>query len=397
MRFLSPPGFFVFLTLCILILSGAGAAQSVTPEKRVGYTYSPAVVMIKSEFIGDLVNDDGESMIYLSIYNGTEDYPMKIPQFSTGGLGSGFIISNDGYIVTNAHVVEKTEEEIRADYALQAVAWAIEEFPPIFAASGDDPYPETVEDVQELYEQFLSYDLDYVTEIRVYFGNPGRSAEQAGHQAEVRKISPQKIWMGSADHKYRSGKDLAIIKIEGFSQLPTVRLGDSSRVEVGDKVIAIGFPGLTMSWENVVLSRETDYVPTVTSGIISAKKKLPDGSDVFQTDAAIYHGNSGGPAFNEDGEVVGITTFGSGKYLSSGEWMDVLGYDFLIPINVAKSFIQELNINTTVSAASGHFQRGLESYWSKNYTAAEEEFGKIYSLDPNNAYAGEYARMARLR
>jgi len=396
-RSLSPVEFFVFLTLCMLIFPVAIAVEGVTPEKKVGYTFSPAVVMITSEFIGDLVNEDEETKIYLNIRNGTEEYAMDIPQFSTGGMGSGFIISNDGYIVTNAHVVEMSEEEIKADFALQAVQWAAEEFPPIFSASGDEPYPQTAEDVEELYQQFLSYDLNYVTEIRVYFGNPGQSNEQAGHPAEVRKISPQKIWMASGDYKYRSGKDLAIIKIEGFSHLPTVRLGNSDEVEIGDKVIAIGFPGLTMSWENLILSRETDYVPTVTAGIISAKKRLPDGSEVFQSDAAIYHGNSGGPAFNEDGEVIGITTFGSGKYLSSGEWIDVMGYDFLIPINVARSFIQELNINTTLSAASSHFERGLESYWNENYSDAEEEFSRISSLDPNNAYAREYAQMAHRR
>jgi S1-C subfamily serine protease len=249
----------------------------------------------------------------------------------------------------------------------------------------------------ELYNQFLTYDIDPLTEIRVYFGTSGSPSENKGYPAEIRKISPQKMWFASGDYKYRSGKDLAIIKIEGFSNLPTAALGDSDKVEVGDKVIVIGYPGLTMSWENVALSSETDYVPTVTSGIISAKKKLPDGSEVFQTDATIFHGNSGGPAFNVKGEVIGIATFGSGKTLVSGEWLDVQGYDFLIPINVAKSFISELNINTTASLTASLFQRGLEHYWSGNYTQAEREFSQILTKDPENSYARDYARMARMR
>jgi S1-C subfamily serine protease len=77
--------------------------------------------MIKTEFIGDLLNDDGKSLIYLNMDDNVS-IPIEIPQFSTGGLGSGFIVSSDGYIVTNAHVVEMTKDELMADFALQAVS-----------------------------------------------------------------------------------------------------------------------------------------------------------------------------------------------------------------------------------------------------------------------------------
>ena len=146
---------------------------------------------------------------------------------------------------------------------------------------------------------------------------------------------------------------------------------------MGDKVIAVGYPGTVLSMLNQRLSPETNLVPTVTSGIISAIRKLPDGSEIIQSDVTIFHGNSGGPAFDESGKVIGVTTFGSGQKLSSGEWLDIPGYNFLIPINVAKSFISELNINTTPSETAVHFQRGLEYYWSKDYSQAEGEFNSI--------------------
>ena len=149
------------------------------------------------------------------------------------------------------------------------------------------------------------------------------------------------------------------------------------------------------SWQNAFLSPETEYVPSVTSGIISAEKRLPDKSEVFQTDAAIYHGNSGGPAFNAEGEVIGIATFGSGRTLVSGEWLDVQGYNFLIPINVAKSFISELNIDTTPSEVTQHFERGFELYWNGSRPEARGEFDAILALDPNNQYAAEYSSMAQ--
>jgi S1-C subfamily serine protease len=97
--------------------------------------------------------------------------------------------------------------------------------------------------------------------------------------------------------------DIAIVKIQGVSGLPTVQLGNSSTSQVGDSVIAIGNAlGLGGS-------------PTVTEGIISAlNRTVPGGhgsstlSGLLQTDAAINPGNSGGPLVNSGGQVIGMNT-----------------------------------------------------------------------------------------
>jgi serine protease Do len=380
-----------------LAIAASCAADEVTVENRVSYLGRPAVVMITTEYYGNLVNDDGESTVYLSSEDPEFEVELDIPQFSTGFFGSGFVVSSDGYIVTNAHVVQETEEELKAGFALQALEWAAEEWPAIYEEKGAEPYPATEEDFLDIYNLFLSYHLDSLREILVYFGSPtSLDRSPSGHPAEIRKISPQEMWFGSGEYKYRSGKDLAIIKIETSDELPTAVLGDSRYVEVGDRVVVIGYPGVTTSWQNSELSWETDYVPSVTSGIISAKKRLPDRSEVFQTDAAIYHGNSGGPAFNADGEVIGIATFGSGTTLVSGEWIDVQGYNFLIPINVAKSFISELNIDTAKSETAQAFERGFEHYWNGSLSEARGEFDAILrTLHPTNQYAMEYSSMAQ--
>jgi serine protease Do len=125
--------------------------------------------------------------------------------------------------------------------------------------------------------------------------------------------------------------DLALLKLEGAKGLPTVALGDSDQLEVGDWVVAIGNPfGLHAS---------------VTHGIISARERVigvGPFDDFLQTNADINPGNSGGPLFDMHGAVVGVTTAVS----SQGQ-----GIGFAVPINLVKELLPNL-------LEDGRFERG---------------------------------------
>jgi serine protease Do len=175
------------------------------------------------------------------------------------GEGSGFIVSADGVILTNAHVVDGAERV-------------------------------TVK----------------LTDRREF---------------EARVLG--------ADEK----SDVAVLKIEA-ADLPFVKVGDPSSLEVGEWVVAIGAP---FGFEN-----------SVTAGIVSAKgRTLPDDGYVpfIQSDVAVNPGNSGGPLFNLRGEVVGIN---SQIYSRSGGYQ---GVSFAIPIDVAMDVGRQLQAN-------GHVTRG---------------------------------------
>jgi S1-C subfamily serine protease len=130
--------------------------------------------------------------------------------------------------------------------------------------------------------------------------------------------------------------DLALLKVDApASKLHPLKLGDSSKMEVGDPVVAIGNP--------------FDLQRTVTSGIVSALQReitAPDGvkiDNVIQTDAAINPGNSGGPLINSSGEVIGINS----QIYTGGEGNDGnVGIGFAIPINTAKEQIAKLESGT---------------------------------------------------
>jgi len=381
--------------------------KGVSAENIIAYQGSPAVVKIFTTFDGTLKSSLYQkntvqlwgNMHSTFLQQEQPDYSgaftLDIPQFSYGGQGTGFVISSDGYIVTNAHVVDMSDEELKSKFVQQAVKWAINNWPEMLKDRGFEVFPQTTDEVNYIIEFFNAYQLQRSSspQIYVYFGDPSGNADMGeGHPAEISKSDPAEMKY-SADkfYRYRSGKDIAVIKCEGVHDLITATLGDSNSVDVGDKVIVVGYPGVAESGFHDYLSRKTDLVPTVTSGIISARKKLPDDSDVFQTDTSITHGNSGGPAFSENGEVIGIATFVSYTYLEGDVYTEVQGFNFLIPINVAMRFIKELNVDTTPSQSTQHLFSGLNYYWTKDYSQALREFNAVRNVNTVDRYSLNYA------
>ncbi len=180
------------------------------------------------------------------------DVPMR-------GEGSGFIVSADGLVLTNAHVVK---------------------------------------------------DADTVTV---------KLTDRREFRAKVLGADPK--------------TDVAVLKIDA-KNLPTVKIGDTKSLSVGDWVLAIGSP---FGFEN-----------SVTAGVVSAKgRSLPDDSAVsfIQTDVAVNPGNSGGPLLNARGEVVGIN---SQIYSRTGGFE---GLSFAIPIEVASHIEKQIISNGKVEHA----------------------------------------------
>jgi serine protease Do len=189
--------------------------------------------------------------------------------FEQRGVGSGFVMSRDGYILTNNHVVEDADQ------------------------------------------------------IKVKLAN--------GKEYDGKIIG--------RDPK----TDLALMKIEGSSDLHPLTLGNSDDLKVGSWVVAIGSPfGLEQ---------------TVTAGIVSAKGRVIGSGpydNFIQTDASINPGNSGGPLINMRGEVIGINT----AIIASGQ-----GIGFAIPINMAKEIVPQLE-------EKGHVTRGWLGVYIQEVTPA---------------------------
>ena len=278
------------------------AAQALPNFSALVHAYGPAVVNVsvtqaekKAEAQNPKAWGFSENDPFFEFFRRFQ-IPMPDGETPHQGVGSGFIVSSDGYILTNAHVVRDAEEV-------------------------------TV-----------------------------KLIDKREYKAKVVGSDPQ--------------TDVAVLKIDA-ADLPTVKLGNSTDIDVGEWVVAIGSP---FGFEN-----------SVTAGIVSAKgRALPDGTYVpfIQTDVAVNPGNSGGPLFNLKGEVVGIN---SQIYSRTGGYQ---GLSFAIPIDLASKIQDQLVKNGKVTRGRiGVTIQEVNQSLAKSFGLEKPEGALVSSVDPEGPAA----------
>lgn len=272
----------------------SGLAQAALPAfDAIVDAASPSVVNIsataKSRPAQTASGDDIQEL--LRRFYGLEAQPQQ-PR-TRQSFGSGFIISSDGYVLTNNHVIDQA---------------------------------------------------DKVTV---------RLSDRREVEAKVIGTDPR--------------TDIALIKIAA-TDLPAVKIGDPSKLRVGEWVLAIGSP---FGFEN-----------TVTAGVVSAVgRSLHDDSAVpfIQTDVAVNPGNSGGPLFNTRGEVIGIN---SQIYSRSGGYQ---GLSFAIPIDVAQHIERQVLDNGKVRHARlGVSVQEVNQTLAESFKLPRPEGALVANVDPNS-------------
>ena len=350
---------------CALWLLGtAGAWARETPGiPEMVLRVKPAVAIVMTEISGEvrLVCPQGA--------------PQRLVPDPIRAHGSGFLISPDGYLVTNGHVVqpyyESNDSEARDTFLRQAIERTclpgkLSEERRRKAVAGLLPriVPTARVEMKKTLNVVLSNRETFVAEVKAYSPplaeRPGKRADAGGSQAT------------------ESGKDVAILKIDGRN-LPTLPLGDSDRIQLGQPVHLFGFPGVVFYHD--LLDKRSAVEASVTSGRVSSEKRDTRGAPVIQTDAAASWGNSGGPAVTEQGEAVGILTFIS---LTSDETQAIQGFNFLVPANIVREFARTAGVrldapspfNAVWYDAVGRFSR-------KDWKGAQAALDAAARLVPN--------------
>lgn len=280
-----------------------------------------------------------------------------------GGSGSGFIIHPDGFIVTSAHVVAPTRDPKQLERDLRrngAIAALVRHFP--------------VDDLRTLYrgDELDRFILPLAAAGRIVNMKLVNQVELSNGETlpfVIRRYSPPLA---------EGGTDLAVLKVER-KNLPSLPLGDSDTTRVGESVWSVGYPAVASSSDELIggwLSRESDLEATVNPGLITAIKVNAAKTQVFQSNVAIYRGNSGGPAVSRDGQVIAVSTWGH----TSAEQIK-----FLVPINVVKQVVADAKVPVSADGEfNQHYRAALDAARDGEWDDAKAELAQASRLFPNS-------------
>lgn len=298
--------------------------------------------------------------------------------------GSGFIVTEDGYLLTNAHVVKKSEEDLQLQMALQAGSdFLYEDLARFEEYIGIDLNPEYedlfLETVASIYDQYMTV-ASPETEIVMYTVNVDGKLSDPFPAETVEVGDP-------IDLMEDTGKDVAVLKVDE-KNLPTVALGDDSDLQDGEQAIAVGYPSVATFDPGFDL---TNIAPTLTQGIISSQKKMEGGWEVIQTDATTSGGSSGGPLFNSKGEAIAINTYGATRLNEeTGEYEAQPGYNYAVPATVAREFLDKADVKPELGSLTVKYHEAIDLYDDEHYSAAKVLFEEIDNANSDYPYVDEY-------
>jgi serine protease Do len=335
-----------FLALTLLPMQPRFVVNAVSDGERLAMYSKPAVVRIIDGAAGQMRfhAPNGQTFTY---------------DVQNIALGSGFFISSNGYIATNAHVVSTTREgEEKAKQALffnmlQQIAQQIGR------------------DVRSLDQNFFSQRTELVSFQKIHYVF---TPDGSNFPFEIKQYG------APTGESTDQGKDVAIVKIE-IKNAPILKLGDSDRVQLQDHVTVIGYPAAADTFQSGMLSQKSAFEASITDGKISARKSASSGAPILQTSANATHGNSGGPVLNDANEVIGLLTF-RGDTVNGQE---VAGFAFVVPSNTVMEYVKSAGAENKEGPTDTAFHEGLDYYWNDQYSSAIPKFEEVKRLFPQHS------------
>ncbi|MBM3256211.1 MAG: trypsin-like peptidase domain-containing protein [Candidatus Moranbacteria bacterium] len=386
---------YVIFTLSILgiffVFNGASADALALSQKEIADLAKPAVVKIVQKVKGEAkvpIIEINFTDLTVGLKPGTELQTVPVDEYLTG---TGAIVHSDGYIMTNSHVV--SYQTVKNLIAAEFIAAAIEDS---YAdmSEGEIEKIQNIRSSDELNsfgEKIVGFFLEksqFKLEKTITVLNPSSRKENLeelideGFTAKMVSVN---------DDFYRDSRDAALIKIEE-TNLPALEPGSSKDISTGKKVFIFGFPSTAEVSEKDILE------PTFTQGSISAvKDSMKRDFKIFQTDAKISKGSSGGPLLAENGKAVGLVTFiTSDLTKEEGD-----SFAFAVPMDVVKEILRDHLLSGEnipefqISGYEKHFRRGLDLLSGSQCREAIAEFSAAAEVNEKlsvNRYLEPYAK-----
>jgi len=342
------------LVFTIILASGLFAAGSASAEeftltqKEAADLAKPSVVKIVQRVKGSAeipAIDIDFKALSVMVKKDLQPQKVEIDEYLTG---TGIIVTPDGYVMTNSHVVsyQTIKNLIVSDYIYQAIDDGYAKLNEEEAKSvSENKGQEEMAKFGEKIADFILGESKFDIEKTITVLNPSSKKETL---EELISDSFSASVISVNDNFFRDSRDAALLKIDQQG-LPAIDLGSSLGVSTGKKVYIFGYPSTAEMSEKDLLE------PTFTQGTISATKdSMNKDFKIFQTDAKISRGSSGGPLLDEQGKVVGLVTFITNDLTKQ----DGDSFAFAIPIDTVKNIISESKITGELSSDKIMYQSG---------------------------------------
>ena len=331
---------------------------------------------------------------------------LQIQNACAGGIGSGSIITNNGHVATNGHVVEWSTDTLFSSAMSQAGEdlWKLYfEFVinagyisradlASLAAKAQEGSADAIAIIFSLINKVPAHNIqvandesDHVVQTS---SDPIRIDETYARYKWVttstnysaKKIDSEVNMKSLRLDINNKETDVAILKIEG--NFPAVELGDSTLLDSGDRLTAIGFPAVVDDGLN---TKKEKTVPTVTQGNLQQTVLDGGGHKLFLMSTMIASGNSGGPAFDSKGKQVGINTYGGAACEDGKKGNSCFGKGIARDISDLKAMAKKNNV---AISADGELTRlwkdGLAQFDKGKYSKAKDYFSELNRLYPQN-------------
>lgn len=377
------------------IASPVQTEKNATTDQLISALYSPAAVKIYNAYCMDvLVN--GQTFVQ---------------QACNAESGSGFFINSNGYIGTNGHVATSNPKDIALEASISQMVNNGDATSFLYLAqlagisqselqSISDPnvmldtvcnavykLPDSMftqaNDVHNLLVDLTPTEPDVNTLL-----NDTQNLTPYPETSNIKAATLVAYNYRALDGivKFRDS-DVAIIKING-SNYPDLQLGSINELTQGSDLIIMGYPGAASN--NGLVSGTQDVV-TITDGHVSAiKNALGDTRKLIQTDAIIGHGSSGSPVFDDNGNVVGIATYGIDPGGGNGTYNYIR--DIADMISLANGAKVTYNQPSTTQL---DWNKAIDYFYNSHYSAALPLFNQVKSLYPQHPTVSQFIANAQ--
>jgi S1-C subfamily serine protease len=220
---------------------------------------------------------------------------------------TGSIVTPDGYIVTAAHCTSIPDDERVQGYIDQGLKPVLQAAVQKFLTDNPGFDSDQQQKLSDAVTAYLADQAQLSNETEALAGAMFSSSSSGDRQAVAKPLSL--ITQGNPPTSSNGpfgDKDVSIVKLNGYSNLPTLPVGSDAGIDTGQQLFVDGYPAAAESGNLDNLG-----TPTLSSGSVSAKKTSDQGVPLLETTATSSGGNSGGPGFDQNGVMVGIVSYGS--------------------------------------------------------------------------------------